>query len=78
MTVIEAVVRLLPGALGHPDSARQDSFVDGLLDFPQYTRPPEFRGQNVPDVLQSGNHKEIDEWRRQEALRKTRERRGGE
>ena len=76
MAIIEAVVRLLPGALGHPDSARQESFVDGLLDFSQYTRPPEFRGEKVPDVLQSGNHREIDEWRRQEALRKTKERRG--
>lgn len=75
MAVIEAVVRLLPGALGHPDSARLDSFTEGLLDFPQYTRPPEFRGEKVPDVLVSGNHEEIARWRRQEALRRTKQRR---
>lgn len=75
MAIIEAAVRLLPGALGHPDSARQDSFSDGLLDFPQYTRPPEFRGEGVPGVLLSGNHEEIAVWRRKEAERKTKERR---
>jgi tRNA (guanine37-N1)-methyltransferase len=76
MAIIEAVVRLLPGALGHPDSSRQDSFRNGLLDFPQYTRPPEYRGETVPDVLQSGHHEEIAAWRREQAARRTRRRRG--
>jgi tRNA (guanine37-N1)-methyltransferase len=75
MAVVEAVVRLLPGALGHPDSSRQDSFRDGLLDCPQYTRPPEYRGETVPDVLQSGNHEEIARWRAEQAEKRTRERR---
>jgi tRNA (guanine37-N1)-methyltransferase len=75
MAVIEAVVRLLPGVLGHPDSSRQDSFRDGLLDFPQYTRPPEYRGETVPEVLQSGNHEEIARWRAGQAEKRTRERR---
>jgi tRNA (guanine37-N1)-methyltransferase len=76
MVVIEGVVRLLPGALGHPDSSRQDSFRDGLLDFPQYTRPPEYRGEKVPEVLQSGHHEEIERWRAEQAEKKTEKRRG--
>jgi tRNA (guanine37-N1)-methyltransferase len=76
MTIMEAVIRLLPGALGHPDSSRQDSFRDGLLDFPQYTRPPEYRGERVPDVLQSGNHEEIARWRAEQARERTEKRRG--
>ena len=76
MAIVEAAVRLLPGALGHPDSASQDSFAGGLLDFPQYTRPPEFREEKVPEILLSGDHEEIAAWRRKEAERKTRERRG--
>src|SRR5690606_28567228 len=75
LVVIDGVVRLLPGALGHPESARLESFESGALDYPQYTRPAEFRGMRVPEVLLSGNHEEIARWRRSEALRKTRERR---
>lgn len=75
MTVIDAVVRLLPGVLGNNDSAEYDSYSDGLLEYPQYTRPAEFRGLTVPEVLLSGNHKKIAEWRRREQLRRTRLRR---
>ncbi len=75
MVLVDAVVRLLPGALGHEDSARQESFSEGLLDYPQYTRPREFRGMAVPPVLLSGDHARIEEWRRQEAARRTAERR---
>lgn len=71
MVLIEAVARLVPQALGDPDSARFDSFVDGLLDHPQYTRPAEFRGWTVPEVLRSGDHARIRAWRRREALRST-------
>lgn len=69
----DAVVRLLPGVLGHEQSAVDDSFSGGLLEGPQYTRPAEFRGWKVPDVLLSGNHAEIAAWRKKEALRRTRE-----
>lgn len=73
VVVADAVVRLLPGALGSETSSRHESFSDeGLLDFPQYTRPPEFRGLRVPDVLLTGNHAEIARWRREAALKKTR------
>jgi tRNA (guanine37-N1)-methyltransferase len=72
MVVVDAVVRLLPGALGSETSAVFESFSDGLLDHPQYTRPPEFRGMKVPDVLLSGNHAEIERWRKEAALTKTR------
>lgn len=72
MVVVDAVVRLLPGALGSETSAVFESFSEGLLDHPQYTRPPEFRGMKVPDVLLSGNHAEIERWRREAALAKTR------
>jgi tRNA (guanine37-N1)-methyltransferase len=72
MVVLDAVVRLLPGALGSETSAVYESFSEGLLDHPQYTRPPEFRGMKVPDVLLSGNHAEIERWRKEAALEKTR------
>jgi len=72
MVVIDAVVRLLPGALGSDTSAVFESFSEGMLDYPHYTRPPEFRGMKVPEVLLSGNHAEIERWRRQAALAKTR------
>ncbi|QCR31776.1 tRNA (guanosine(37)-N1)-methyltransferase TrmD [Lysinibacillus sp. SGAir0095] len=75
MTVIDAVVRLLPGVLGQEDSHIQDSFSTGLLEHPHYTRPAEFRGMKVPDVLLSGNHANIDKWREQESLKRTFERR---
>lgn len=71
LVVIDAAARLLPGALGDEESAENDSFRDGLLDHPHYTRPQEFRGMKVPDVLLSGNHEEIRRWRRREALRAT-------
>jgi tRNA (guanine37-N1)-methyltransferase len=75
MVVIDAVVRLLPGALGSETSAVFESFSEGLLDYPQYTRPPEFRGMKVPEVLLSGNHAEIARWRKQAALEKTQRKR---
>ena len=75
LAVIEATVRLLPGALGDEASADADSFSDGILDFPHYTRPAESRGLAVPHVLLSGDHDRIRRWRRKEALRATRERR---
>lgn len=71
LAVLEATARLVPGVIGDPESHRQDSFVRGLLDYPQYTRPPEFRGLRVPEVLLSGNHREVDRSRRREALRRT-------
>lgn len=71
LVVIDAIVRLLPGALGSETSAAHESFSDGLLDYPQYTRPPELRGLLVPDVLLTGDHAEIARWRREEALKKT-------
>lgn len=76
MVLVDGIVRLLPGALGHPESSAQESFENGVLDYPQYTRPPEYRGMKVPDVLLSGNHAEIEQWRRQQSLERTRERRG--
>ncbi len=71
LVVIDAVARLLPGVLGDEESAYYDSFGDGLLDHPHYTRPAEFRGRKVPEVLLSGNHAGIEKWRRREALRAT-------
>jgi tRNA (guanine37-N1)-methyltransferase len=71
MVVLDAVVRLLPGVLGDPDGAARESFVAGRLDYPQYTRPAQFRGHSVPEVLLSGDHGRIDRWRRREALRRT-------
>lgn len=75
MTVIDAVVRLLPGVLGQEDSHIHDSFSTGLLEHPHYTRPQDFRGMKVPDVLLSGNHKKIEEWRMEQSLKRTFERR---
>jgi len=72
VVLVDAITRLLPGALGSETSARHDSFSEGLLDFPHYTRPPEFRGMRVPEVLLGGHHGEIERWRRRRALRKTR------
>lgn len=71
MVIVDAVTRLLPGALGSEESAATDTFADGLLEYPQYTRPPEFRGLRAPDVLLSGNHLEIARWRRRQALQRT-------
>ncbi|HEY6854460.1 MAG TPA: tRNA (guanosine(37)-N1)-methyltransferase TrmD, partial [Gemmatimonadales bacterium] len=75
LCVIDAVVRLLPGALGDHESAATDSHYDGLLSPPSYTRPPSYRGMDVPEVLLSGNHERIAAWREAEAERLTRERR---
>jgi tRNA (guanine37-N1)-methyltransferase len=72
MVIVDAVVRLLPGALGSETSALNESFSEGMLDHPQYTRPPDFRGMKVPEVLLGGNHAEIERWRRDAALAKTR------
>jgi tRNA (guanine37-N1)-methyltransferase len=72
VVLVDAVTRLVPGALGSETSARHDSFSEGLLDFPHYTRPPEFRGMSVPALLLGGHHGEIERWRRRQALRKTR------
>lgn len=73
--VIDAVTRLLPGVLGDDASSLDESFSHGLLEYPHYTRPAEFRGQKVPEVLLSGNHAEIEKWRREQAQERTRERR---
>lgn len=75
MVIIDATVRLLPDVLGNNESAAGDSFSDGLLEYPQYTRPADFRGLKVPDVLISGNHQKIAEWRHKKSLRRTFERR---
>ena len=75
LVVLDAVTRLLPGALGDEDSAQNDSFMDVLLDYPHYTRPEEIDGKRVPDVLIGGNHKLIDRWRRKQALGRTWQRR---
>lgn len=72
VVVVDSIVRLLPNALGSETSAANDSFSDGLLDCPHYTRPAEFRGMTVPEVLLNGNHAEIEKWRREKALEKTR------
>ena len=71
MVLIDAMVRLLDGALGDEDSARDDSFSDGLLEYPQYTRPEDFRGMKVPEVLLSGDHEKIAKWRKEQALERT-------
>jgi len=71
MVVVDAVARMLPGVLGSEDSAREDSFYKGLLDYPQYTRPSDFRGWKVPSVLLSGNHQKVKEWRRKKMLEAT-------
>jgi len=75
MVLIDAVVRLLPGALGDEGSAASDSFVEGMLEYPQYTKPRAFRGMKVPDVLLSGDHGKIAGWRREQAVKRTLERR---
>ncbi|MBI5772965.1 MAG: tRNA (guanosine(37)-N1)-methyltransferase TrmD [Verrucomicrobia bacterium] len=75
MIVVDTLTRLLPGALGDDESARDESFSHGLLEYPHYTRPAEFRGMKVPDVLLSGNHAEIEKWRREQAKQKTKTRR---
>jgi tRNA (guanine37-N1)-methyltransferase len=75
MVIVDAVTRLLPGALGDEESAQEESFSHGLLEYPQYTRPAEFRGMKVPDVLLSGNHAQIARWRAEQARLRTQERR---
>jgi tRNA (guanine37-N1)-methyltransferase len=75
MIVVDAVTRLLPGALGDATSALDESFSHGLLEYPQYTRPADFRGMTVPDVLLSGHHAAIETWRVEQARRRTRQRR---
>jgi tRNA (guanine37-N1)-methyltransferase len=75
MVVIDAVTRLLPGVLGDDESARDESFARGLLEYPQYTRPADFRGMKVPEVLLSGHHAQIQRWRLEQARRRTAERR---
>ena len=75
LVITDAVVRLIPGVLGDDQSAEQDSFAEGILDHPHYTRPSEYKGWKVPDVLLSGNHKAIAEWRKETALATTRQRR---
>jgi tRNA (guanine37-N1)-methyltransferase len=71
MVLIDAVVRLLKGALGDEDSAENDSFSEGLLEYPQYTRPGNFRGMKVPDILLSGDHAKIEQWRKHQAMERT-------
>lgn len=75
MVIVDAVTRLIPGVLGCEDSPKRDSFYDGILDFPHYTKPREFEGLGVPEVLLSGNHEEVERWRKQEALKRTYKRR---
>jgi tRNA (guanine37-N1)-methyltransferase len=75
MVVIDSIVRLLPGALGDPEGAQKDSHASGLLEYPHYTRPAEFRGWEVPEVLSSGDHARINRWRREQALLRTYQRR---
>ncbi|MCW8127586.1 tRNA (guanosine(37)-N1)-methyltransferase TrmD [Microbulbifer halophilus] len=75
MVLVDAVTRLIPGALGHDQSAVEDSFASGLLDCPHYTRPEEYRGRSVPEVLLSGNHEKIRRWRLKQALARTEQRR---
>jgi tRNA (guanine37-N1)-methyltransferase len=75
MVIVDCLVRLLPGAIGSEISLQEESHVGGLLEYPQYTRPPEFRGWKVPDVLLSGNHKEISDWRRKQSILRTASRR---
>jgi len=75
MAIVDSVVRLLPDALGKKESFENDSFYEGALEYPQYTRPQEFMGYKVPDVLLSGNHQEIEKWRKEQAEKRTMERR---
>ena len=79
MLIIDTVIRLIPGVLGDETSSKYESFSEsGLLEYPQYTRPREFRGMRVPDVLLSGHHEEIERWRHQQSLHRTQKRRGSE
>ena len=76
MLIVDTVIRMIPGVLGDETSSRYDSFAEsGLLEYPQYTRPREFRGMKVPEVLLSGNHQEIEKWREEQSLKITRDRR---
>ena len=75
VVLVDAIVRLLPGALGHEQSAADDSFSEGVLEAPQYTRPAEFRDWKVPEVLLSGNHADIARWRKEQAVKRTRQNR---
>jgi tRNA (guanine37-N1)-methyltransferase len=75
MIIIDSVVRLIDGVLGDEDSAKNDTFSDGLLEYPQYTRPESYRGMKVPDILLSGNHKKIEQWRRQKSIERTEKKR---
>lgn len=75
MVIVDAVTRLIPGALGDDESASDESFSDGRLEYPQYTRPAEFRGSKVPDVLLSGHHAEIEKWRREQSVERTKRKR---
>ena len=75
VVLVDAVVRLQPGALGSAESTVEESFADGLLEYPQYTRPPEFRGWRVPDILLSGDHGAVRRWRREQQIERTRQRR---
>ncbi len=75
LVMVDAITRLVPGVLGHSDSVHQESFENSLLEYPQYTRPAEFKGMKVPGVLLSGNHKKIERWRKEEALKRTLKRR---
>lgn len=75
LVLVDSIVRLVPGVLGHKDSARFESFEKNLLDYPQYTRPAEYKGMKVPEILLSGNHKNIEKWRKVEAIKRTKNRR---
>ena len=71
MVLMDAVMRYVPGVLGNENSAKEESFEDGLLEYPQYTRPADFRGLKVPEVLLSGHHAKIEQWKKEKALEKT-------
>jgi len=75
LILIDAISRLIPGVLGNPDGAMDDSHASGLLEYPHYTRPPEYRGWGVPEILLSGDHAKIERWRRDQSLRRTMKRR---
>lgn len=75
LVIIDSVARLIPGVVGKKESTEEESFTDGLLEYPQYTRPEEFRGRRVPDILLSGNHAAIARWRRRQAVQRTHDRR---
>ncbi len=76
LVIIDSILRLIPGVLGNADSALNDSFSDGLLEYPQYTRPAEFNGWNVPDILISGDHEKVKKWREEQSIITTRKNRG--